>query len=633
LFYFSETITFNEGVHNRYISVERVLRLIVVSAAFALICVIAQVDRASAAALPGGVEEFSAGVAGSKPGYPETILAGPDGQMWYADSSDRIARMLLDGAITAEFTVPPRPPNDFYLPSPNGLALGPENNLWFTDADYDEDEHAYVGYITPEGAIKEFPLAPKYVLPEGIARGPEGDLWVADKGIFSYGQPGYIARVTPAGSVSEFLVPAAPGVLDKPEFSEPFDIATGLDGNMWFTDDGQNSDGQSFIGRVTPAGVITEFPIRDLHSAPAGIALGPDGNMWFTESGASKIGQITPAGVISEFAVPGASDFLKNIVLGPDGNMWFTENPSANAIGRITPDGAVTSFSPISASGDAPGSVTIGPDGDLWFTEHEASRIGRFVIPYAPANLELPVISGQAAPGSVLTVTEGSWSHEPTSLTYQWQDCDMAGGNCVNLKEAVMANHSLTSAEVGHTLRAVVTATNVGGAATAISNPSAVVVAPALIPNVLAPMSEPLPVIGSTMTWNFGWARRYTIVESLVMHGVPVGGVVEVTCRGKGCAFKDWRSVLVTQLTKCKSARCKKADRPNSKRIRVLHGTVSLAKLFASRHLKVGARIDVSVTKAGWVGKSFVFTIRANMPPGEQITCVGLGSNAPATQC
>ena len=36
-------------------------------------------------------------------------------------------------------------------------------------------------------------------------------------------------------------------------------------------------------------------------SAPAGITAGPDGNLWFTESDASRIGRITPAGVASEF--------------------------------------------------------------------------------------------------------------------------------------------------------------------------------------------------------------------------------------------------------------------------------------------------------------------------------------------
>jgi virginiamycin B lyase len=63
------------------------------------------------------------------------------------------------------------------------------------------------------------------------------------------------------------------------------------------------------IGRLTPAGVITNFP---LHSRvfPQDIVWGGDGNLWFT--GKSKaIGRITPTGTVTYFTrgIPGpASD-------------------------------------------------------------------------------------------------------------------------------------------------------------------------------------------------------------------------------------------------------------------------------------------------------------------------------------
>jgi streptogramin lyase len=37
------------------------------------------------------------------------------------------------------------------------------------------------------------------------------------------------------------------------------------------------------IGRRTPGGVITEFPIQIGESQPTDIAAGADGNLWFTE--------------------------------------------------------------------------------------------------------------------------------------------------------------------------------------------------------------------------------------------------------------------------------------------------------------------------------------------------------------
>ena len=46
---------------------------------------------------------------------------------------------------------------------------------------------------------------------------------------------------------------------------------------------------------------INTYPVPTAGSAPYGIAAGPDGALWFTEYSINKIGRITTAGVISEF--------------------------------------------------------------------------------------------------------------------------------------------------------------------------------------------------------------------------------------------------------------------------------------------------------------------------------------------
>ena len=50
--------------------------------------------------------------------------------------------------------------------------------------------------------------------------------------------------------------------------------------------------------------VTDEFPIPTINSSPYDITAGPDGALWFTEPGV-KIGRITTAGVITEYPVPG----------------------------------------------------------------------------------------------------------------------------------------------------------------------------------------------------------------------------------------------------------------------------------------------------------------------------------------
>jgi streptogramin lyase len=50
--------------------------------------------------------------------------------------------------------------------------------------------------------------------------------------------------------------------------------------------------------------VVTEFPVPTAGSGPEAITTGPDGNLWFTEAAGNRIGRITPAGVITEFPLP-----------------------------------------------------------------------------------------------------------------------------------------------------------------------------------------------------------------------------------------------------------------------------------------------------------------------------------------
>ena len=64
------------------------------------------------------------------------------------------------------------------------------------------------------------------------------------------------------------------------------------------------------------------------------ITAGPDGALWFTEYSANRIGRITTAGVITEYTVPTASSKPYGIAVGPDGALWFTES-NADKIGRI----------------------------------------------------------------------------------------------------------------------------------------------------------------------------------------------------------------------------------------------------------------------------------------------------------
>src|SRR5262249_60777646 len=90
------------------------------------------------------------------------------------------------------------------------------------------------------------------------------------------------------------------------------------------------------IGTITPDGAtFIEYGVLTPNSRPVGITAGPDGNLWFTEQMGNKIGRITPAGAITEFVVPAAGSGPNGIAGGPDGALWFTEF-LGNNIGRAT---------------------------------------------------------------------------------------------------------------------------------------------------------------------------------------------------------------------------------------------------------------------------------------------------------
>jgi virginiamycin B lyase len=569
--------------------------------------------------------------------YVTALAPDSEGNMWFTEvipniysgpgTPSKLDRIDPTGIVTGEFSVPfEKPEFPGEEADPNALAVDTRGNMWFTDGSPDEESKYQVGYVTPAGTVNEFKVPTVESDPADIALGSDGAMWFTEEGA------GQIGRVTELGVKEEFpiSVEAYPVRYGR---HAPFDIALGADGNMWFTDLASDGEGQESIGRITSAGGVIEYHIPAPYGNLSAIARGADGDMWFTES-PDGVGRITPEGEISEFAVPGVTGSLGGIALGSDGNMWFTEG--AGKLGRISPAGVVSNFSTAAVGHGSMYAVAQGTEGSIWYIEGDGERQGyrmvRVVIPFAPTSEVPPTISGQAVEGQTLSVSQGSWFHLPSAFEYQWQVCDTSGVNCTNLGGQTAATHTLAASEVGHTLRAVVSASNIGGSNFVASAVSAVVqaaphVPPPLTPPTLPRVSEPLPVVASPMTWNFGWARMYTIVDSLVVRGVPVGGVVEVTCHGRGCAFARWRSDVIARRTKCKRGGCK-AEHPA-----VVRGEVNLAGLFEGRHLKVDTRVVVTISKSGWIGKAFVFTTRAGRPPRVQITCLGSGPSNPAGGC
>jgi len=99
-----------------------------------------------------------------------------------------------------------------------------------------------------------------------------------------------------------------------------------------------------------------------------------------------------------------------------------------------------------------------------------------FCPPEPPVNTAPPVISGNALVGSLLSVvSNGTWSNNPTSFTYQWY----SGANPI--PSQTTTSYTTQQADIGSAITCQVVAINAGGSIAPATSNSIVVVAPSIV--------------------------------------------------------------------------------------------------------------------------------------------------------
>ena len=303
-----------------------------------------------------------------------------------------VAALPAIGCSPNTLPPPPNPVVEFPVAArPGALAVGPDGNVWYT-----ESIGSRLGYLTPSGFSTDFWTG---IEAGGITAGPDGNVWFTGQSVYS---------ITTAGAVhGTGLVLGTLGAAG---------IVTGPDGAIWFTEEGDYK-----IGRVTTDGSLVEYPLGD-NLEPWAIIVGPDGNLWFTVVGytAQYIGRITPAGEITEFMLAPTPTLVgQGLAIGADGNIWFTAsdqfNHTAAKIGRIDIQGNITLYD-LPNRECAPAGITAGADGNLWFVESATDRIGRVTTAGEITEFQLPTRGADVT--SLVTTSDGTlWFGESSFTT------------------------------------------------------------------------------------------------------------------------------------------------------------------------------------------------------------------------
>ena len=265
----------------------------------------------------------------------------------------------------------------------------------------------------PIGALKQFKVPTANSHPRAITNGSDGNRWFTEGTEFT-SSPAKVARITPAGDITEF----APDVADGCNVCIITDIAQGPGGILYITSNDStlmrfNVATQSFetpvqmpntsaLGGNVAAGAtdvwitdfnndvvwrygisngqFTSFPVSD----PADVVVDAAGNAWFTQPGdvnapgTSNIGRIDAAtGAVTTTPTTDGSTTVapRDITVAADGQVWFTARFTPQAVGRLDPAGNSVTLFPVADTG--PSGIAASPDGTVWFAQETRGNVAR----------------------------------------------------------------------------------------------------------------------------------------------------------------------------------------------------------------------------------------------------------------
>jgi streptogramin lyase len=249
---------------------------------------------------------------------------------------------------------------------------------------------ASAAQAAPIGALKQYRLPTPDRAPRYIATGSDGNRWFTESSEF---RPATIGRITPSGAVTEFG-PAC-------EFCILNDIAQGPGNILYYTSN------DPILGRITISGDFLDPVPMPQSDAVAGNLAVHGNEIWITDFNGDNLWRYnTVSGQFTRFPVPEPSD----VAVDAAGTVWFTAS-TAQAIGRLNPQTGVVSLTPTQGF---PRQIAVAADGKIWFTERFVPQAVGRLDPATNVVTEFPVTPGVGPEGIAASPAGPMWFTQTT---------------------------------------------------------------------------------------------------------------------------------------------------------------------------------------------------------------------------
>ena len=425
-----------------------------------------------------------------------------DGGYLIADTQNSVIRKISPaGVITtvagtgfAGYSGDGGPARQAQINNPRGVVAMPDGGFLFPDTN-----NQRVRRVWPDGTITTVAgtgvqgfsgdggpaTAAQFSVPFGVAPMADSGFLIVDavnQRIRKVSVSGVVTTVAGTG-VGGYLGDGGPAT--NAQINNPHNVVATPDGGFYIADASNER-----VRYVAPDGTITTVigngvraytgdggPASQAQiSVPKAVGLDASGNLMIAEEQNNRIrfvGTVVAPSNLSLPAISGTPSQGQTLTTTAGG--WSGTGPTfAYQWRRCDSGGAACADIPgavsktyILAAADAGATIrsqvtATNSAGSAVATSSATSPSGAALIP--PSNVTPPSISGMTADGQTLTASTGTWSGTtPMTFTYQWQRCNTSGTSCVAVAGATSSTYLVSAADIGSTLRVVVTATNGAG--------------------------------------------------------------------------------------------------------------------------------------------------------------------------